>query len=156
MLQQALHPFLDAPLLGAEPTGWIAPVLELLLHGELALRQPAGLGQRLIDGGHDLLLPLLLQALPLLLKLIPQRIERLLGLLPMLLRPWALALLTRRGRLFHLPAGLLGLRARRLDALLPCGVVHLLGEPVYGRCQRVRALRQLALRLGGPDAVSGR
>ena len=67
-----------APCSRAERTARIAAVPELLLHGELALRQPAGLGQRLIDGGHDLLLPLLLHALALLLKLIAQRLERLL------------------------------------------------------------------------------
>ena len=53
------------------------PLSELFLHGQLALGEPAGLRQRLIQRGDHLLPPFLLHLLPLLAQLVAQRLERL-------------------------------------------------------------------------------
>ena len=63
LLQQALDAFLDRPLLRAHPPVGIAAASELVLHRQLTLGQPAGLGQRLIERGDHLLAPLLLHIL---------------------------------------------------------------------------------------------
>ncbi len=86
LLQQPLEAFLDGALLGPEGGTWLLARFERVLYAELALRQPAGLRQGLVEVARDLLPPLLLHPPPFLLQLLAHRIELLSGPLALLTR----------------------------------------------------------------------